>query len=275
MTCYRSISMTAATNRKARKMDAVKTYYEVSTEYRKSLKTAWDEYHKGHERLQAYKGSEGYEKELAEIQDKRDAAIKAARDKAEGRYKTVISYMRKAIEAQPAQTPTEEQMRTLTALKMREKVSVDELEKVAEQMRGVDMAVSVLDEIAQKNGSAPGRFGEYMGATGRASAAVDKLVSDANLTLKLTRPDSGKQRHEAHHAAKWGGEWDERHEGIALNPMDSSNSYALSHVDRDFKDEREMMREFADVGDRYSEFRSTVNYNPGVKPGLQKIWGEV
>lgn len=256
-------------------MDAVKKYYEVTKEHREALKSAWDAYHKGYERLQGYKGSERYEKELAELQDQRDAAIQAAHDKAQDRYDTVIKYMRRAIEAQPVKTPTDDMMRTLTALKMRDSVDVHELEKVAESMSGYDMAVSVLDEIAQKNGSAPGRFGEYMGAAGRASKAVDKLVSSANSNLKLSRPDSMKQRHAAHHVARWGGEWDARHEGMTTESADPRNSYALTHVDRDFSNEREMMLEFADVGDHYAEFRSTVNYSPGVKDGLQKLWGEV
>lgn len=253
-------------------MDAVKKYHEITKEHRDALKKAWSDYEAGYERLEGFKGSERYDTELTELQDKRDEAVKAAHEKARGRYDTVIKYMRKAIEAQPAQTPTAEQMTMLTALQMREKVEADEIVKAAEQMRGVDMAVKVLDEIAVKNGK-HGLVSEYMGATGRASAAVDRLVKNANQMLKLTRPDSLQKRHEAHHVARWGGEWDERHEGIELHG--DSNDYAFINIDRDFKDERETACELGGVEGFYPEFRSTVNYDPGAKPGMQKLWGEV
>lgn len=253
-------------------MDAVKKYHEVTKEHRDALKKAWSDYEAGYNRLQGYKGSERYEKELAELQDNRDAAIKAAHEKARGRFDTITKYMRKAIDSQPATAPTPEQMAMLNALQMREHVEPDEIVKAAEQMRGVDMAVRVLDEIAEKNGR-HGLVNDYMGAAGRASAGVDSLVSKANLMLKLNRPDSIEQRHKAHHVARWGGEWDERHEGVAL--QGDSNDYALTIVDRDFKDERETACELGGVGGFYKEFRSTVNYDPGAKPGMQKLWGEV
>ena len=264
--------MTAAANRKVINMDAVKKYHETATTYRKSLREAWDAYGKGYERLQGYKGSERYDRELKELQDERDAAIEAAREKARGSFGTTIGYMRKAIEAQPATAPTAEQMAMLNALQMRDHVEADEIVRAARQMSGVDMAVRVLDEIAEKNGK-HGLVDEYMGAAGRATRAVDRLAGNANSMLKLTRPDGLQKRHEAHHAAKWGGAWDERHEGIELRG--DSNGYSLSHVDRDFKDERETAIELGGVGGHYSEFRSMVNYDPTIKPGLQKTWGEV
>lgn len=253
-------------------MDAVKKYHETAKEYRKSLQEAWSAYEAGYKRIERYKGGKDYDKDLAKLQDTRDAAIKAAQDKARGSFDTIIKYMRKAIESAPMQTPTAEQMTIVNALKMRDKVEADELRKAAEQMRGVDVAVKVLDEIAAKNGH-PGIMGEYMGAAGRAEKAVNELVSSANLMLRLTRPDGISTRHAAHHAAKWGGEWDARHEGVELRG--DSNDYALSAVDRDFKDERETACALGGVEGFYKEFRSTVNYNPGVKDGLQKLWGEV
>ena len=254
-------------------MDAVKKYHEITKEYRQSLKTAWDAYGKGYERLQGYKGSERYDKELTELQDERDAAIKAAREKAGGRYDTVLRYMRKAIDAQPAKAPTDEQMRIVNAFKMREHVEADELVKAAEQMRGVDMAVKVLDEVAKANGY-HNRLDEYMGATGRASAAVDRLTSSAKHILTITRTDAAKKRHEAHHVMKWGGEWDERHEGMGID-RDPAADYALNPIDHDYTNERDTACELGGVEGFYSEFRSTVNYDPGAKPGMQKLWGEV
>lgn len=253
-------------------MDAVKKYHEITKEHRDALKKAWSDYEAGYKHLEGYKGSERYDRELTELQDKRDEAIKTAHEKARGRYDTVIKYMRKAIDAQPARTPTVEQMAILNALQMREHVEADEIIKAAEQMRGVDIAVKVLDEIAIRNGK-HNLVSEYMGTTGRVAAAVDRLASNANSILNLTRPDGTQKRHEAHYTAKWGGDWDERHEGIKLHG--GSNNYALSHVDRDFKDERETAYELGGVEGFYPEFRSTVNYDPTIKKGLQKTWGEV
>ena len=253
-------------------MDAVKKYHKTAKEYRKSLQDAWSAYEAGYKRIERYKGGKEYDKDLARLQDTRDAAIKAAQEKARGEFTSVVKYMRRAIECAPMQTPTSEQMNIVNALKMRDRVEADELRKAAELMRGVDVAVKVLDEIASKSGH-HGIMGEYMGAAGRAEKAVNALASSAKLMLKLNRPDSIKQRHKAHHAARWGGDWDERHEGVALHG--DSNNFALTIVDRDFKDERETACELGGVGGFYPEFRSMVNYDPVEKPGMQKLWGEV
>lgn len=252
-------------------MDAVKKYHETAKEYRSSLVAAWEAYDKGYKNLERYKGGRDYDKELTALQDKRDEAIRAAQAKARQSFKVITDYMRRAIEAQPVKAPTTAQMNVLTALKMRETVEGDEIIKAAEQMRGVDVAVKVLDELAFKNGK-PGIVTEYMGATGRAERGVNELISSANLLLTLTRPNGWEQRAKAHHATKWGGDFDERHAGVKM--YDDSSRLVLSTVDKDFKDERETMRELGGIKD-YAEFRSVVNRDPMIKAGLQEAWGEV
>lgn len=254
-------------------MDAVREYYEAATGYREALQKAWSAYLSGYENLKRYEGGKEYETDLAKLQDKRDEAIKAAKDKAASAFEHVLGYMRKAVASAPIEAPTDAQMAILSALKMREAVEPDELVKAAEQMRGVDLCVKVLAEIAAKNGH-PTIVDEYMGAAGRAERAVGELTTSARLMLDLNRPDSIEQRHLAHHYVKFGGEFDPKHEGVEA--LGRSSSYALSAVDRDFADEREMMHELGNVAEGgFTEFRSIVNRNPYVKADAQKAWGEI
>ena len=237
-------------------MNTVEHYHDITRTYRGKLREIWDNYQKGYKLIEGYKGSNRYKKELAKLQEKRDEAIKAAQDNARGRYVVVLREMKKGVEKHPAKAPTPEQMNMVNALKMREKVESDELVRAAEQMRGVDLAVHVLDEIATANGY-HGLLDDYMGDTARAEKAVKALGSSAELTLTLTRPDGAEARRKSRHIYKWGGEWDERHEGIELHG--TSNRPALSHVDRDFKDARETVCELGGVEGHYQSFCNIVN----------------
>lgn len=252
-------------------MDACLKYHETANGYREAIRAAWQTYENVCKRLETYSDSKGAASELRAAQDARDEAIRAAQGRASHEFDSVLAYMREAVEHAPMAAPTQEQMAIVSALSMRENVTADELRKAGEQLRGVDVAVAVLDEIAQKNGY-PGIVAEFMGATGRASRAVAELTESARLMVGLTRPDGVEARHRANHYRRHGGEFDKRHEGV--DPFGPSSAYGLSAVDRDFTDERETMRELGGVGN-FTEFRSIVNNSPTIKPGLQEAWGEV
>lgn len=254
-------------------MDAVHEYFAIATGYREALQKAWSAYLSGYENLKRYEGGKEYETDLAKLQDKRDEAIKAAKDKAAHDFDHVLGYMRDAISVAPMEQPTTEQMNTVSALKMRERVEADELIRAAETMRGVDVCVKVLDEVAAKNGY-HGLLNDYMGAIGRAETAVNELASSAKLMCSLARPDSIEQRHLAHHYVKFGGEFDARHEGV--EPLGPSSAYALTAVDRDFADEREMMHELGNVAEGgFTEFRSIVNRSKYFTDEAQRRWGQI
>ncbi len=101
--------------------------------------------------LEDKRGSKFYETEVKKAQDERDnelEPLKAAYLKEAG---MLIGDMRRAGSRRSISAPTAEELRLLETLKMRKKVSEEEIERLANSMQ-TPAAVEVLREIASENG---------------------------------------------------------------------------------------------------------------------------
>lgn len=108
--------------------------------------------------LERFKGSAYYDDGVKRITAQRAEAEGAMYQTYWPRFQTCIKNMRDTVNARKTVPPTQDQLATLQALKMRSKVSIEELRQAARTMQGCPLALSVLDDIAHENGHPGARF---------------------------------------------------------------------------------------------------------------------
>lgn len=141
--------------------------------------------------------------------------------------------MRRTYEAKPSKAPTPEQLAILQALKMRDRVSKDELREALNAVKGCPLCERVIGEIATKNHHILGMEQEMSSDTIRRS--MDSLKRNGEtLIAQLERPGEDRR------TAVNNGNWD------------------LFRLDIDAKDSEDCMRVFGGVTD-FSKFAEAVN----------------
>ena len=216
-------------------------YYEAVKNYRQKLTDIWAAYDAGMKGLEKYKGSDGYSKEAAELERKRLDAIKATQDEYRAHFANIVQYMRESATTRSMDTPTEDALRLLSALQMRQKISRDELEQAGRTLKDCPVALSVLDEIAEKMEYHGMRFAAE--STDSVLKHINTLADSAARLCKLDKPTS-----RADMAAR----------ASVHSPNYDHNAFYSYRVDQDPADVKDAMRTFGDVGD-YDSFAAAVN----------------
>ena len=216
-------------------------YYNAVTEYRAALRAIWAKYDTAMQRIEAYKGSKGYDKDAAAIEKERKEATAALQSEYRDRFNNILEGMRQSATTRPMVAPTQEQLALLQALKMRDKVSRDELEQAAITLKESPVSLSVLAEIAEKNEVRGLHFnGE---STSSILEAVDGLAESAKRLCKLDKCDSkGEQAARA----------------SIYNPEHTTDALYSFRVDTDFDNEAACIEFMGGVRNMQS-FRDAVN----------------
>lgn len=175
-------------------MNRIQDYYNAYCGHRAALRAAWDAYNKGVQALEPYKGSAGYSDSVNQLRDKREAAITAARVKYANEFNSAVSGMRASIDGIVMPAVTDEQMNVLAVLKMRNKVTRDEVKQAARAVADNPVALGVVYEVAETNG-----FHSLRGVIGGESAdsarrCIDKLAASARELIALDKVDARKER---------------------------------------------------------------------------------
>lgn len=102
--------------------------------------------------LQRFAGSPGYDEDCKKAREKADTALKALRAEYGPRCSAIIRRMTAAIDDRPIKTPTAEHVNVLSVLKMREHLTVKDLESAAEAVKDCPAALEVVQELAGKHG---------------------------------------------------------------------------------------------------------------------------
>lgn len=114
---------------------------EITEAYDKSVKS-----------LERFKGSQGYEEDLKKLKEKHEADLKGLRDDYRPSINTVLSGMMEAVGRRSVSAPTEDQINLLNVLKMKKKVTLEELSRTAEAVKDNPIAIAVVTEIARDHG---------------------------------------------------------------------------------------------------------------------------
>lgn len=234
-------------------MNRTKEFFRIATEHRNALKAIWEEYESTVARLERYKGSAGYDADILVAERFRDNAIKEKARETAKAFDAVLQGMREKAGGQAAVPPTEDELRLLEALKMRdvntERANVpgltrEELKAAGRALQDNTIALHTLDSIAAKHGF-HNMFISYPAWHNTASIHQQKiaaLTESARRICALTKPNSTREAVTAH-----------------IN-RESVNALQGIRIDRDFSEEREAIAFFGNITEtEYPAFADAVN----------------
>ena len=204
-------------------------FFDTYTDYRKKLKDICADTATALVRLEKYKGSNGYAQEVEKVTKKKEDAVKALQNEYRPRFMSTINSMNLAARKIKAEPPTEEEIRILTLLKMREDLTRDEAQAIANSL-STSGAVDIFRENIMERGIVGIEFPHVYRVT--VTQAKEAISALRHLALKnLEMNEIGPQAR-----AKW-----------ALSPAYHPDADPqgprgdLFGADRDFIDEDAML----------------------------------
>lgn len=217
-------------------------YYFAVKWHRDGLREIWKIYNDRMTKLKPHAGSEYYRTEEQKAAETRDSAIKKLKEQTAVRFDRALEGMRQSAKAQPMIAPTADQLALLQTLKLRKKLTRDELEKAANSFKGCPAAMTALGELAEQHGIYGGQI-YYAGGESSASIQehIDSLLQSARFILRLEKPDSRAER--------------------VLSPYDphwNADEVKLFKVDFDAEDTRDAMARYGGVQD-FASFSAAVD----------------
>ena len=185
-------------------------FFRRAAEFQNKRKDITDDYAKRLESLKDMKGSKYYTDEIKKAEDKRDEALTALKEEYGEYFRISLDAMSKANASRKMTPPTEEELRTLQLLKMKDKPTEAELAAAANTLKGNTTCLSVLTEIARNAGYMRG----YMGY----SETKELPVSDVEEAIRgLGSSIRDFMNHDAPRAARIAKERNERTYGKMSN----------------------------------------------------------
>ncbi len=167
-------------------------YFSITRKYREGLNRINGKFDKQIANKKRYAGSAGFETDAKKIEQARAAEIAALRDDCRDDFDRCIAAMQKNVQARPIVAPTQEQLAILQVLKMKERVTRDDLEHAAISMGDCGLALDVLQELAHKH--------EILGfhaSTGVSDAfvldSIRAFAKSARTTLSLDRTNQRRE----------------------------------------------------------------------------------
>ena len=127
-------------------------FYVNAKKFQQEREKLVSEYEKTLKGMKRYEGSSGYKEDLEKLQKKHSEALTALQDEYRRSLRIIMSGMSEAVSKRKVNPPTNEQLNLLHLLKMREKVSEEELDRIAEMVKDNGIAMGVVQEVANSNG---------------------------------------------------------------------------------------------------------------------------
>ena len=138
-------------------------------------------------RCESMKGSDAYSEEMTAAQQKREETVNAAQAEARINVNKALAGMQDQIGNIRAEAPTDEMVRVLTVLKMRDYLTRALLD--AAQMNGNGSGLAVIAELAGKNGISGAQYlmQTKKGLTADGARALLKVITDGSNSILRNR----------------------------------------------------------------------------------------
>ncbi len=162
-------------------------YYHTVQKYRDGLNRINQRFDEEVQQKAGYRGSAQYDAEISKLGKARAAEIKALREECGDAFERCVSSMEKNLESRPAVAPSPEQLSILQLLKMKERITRDELTHACNSLRGCSMALAVLEEIAHTHQILGFSTGSAGVSDEFARKAIRSLAKNAKHILALER----------------------------------------------------------------------------------------
>ena len=102
--------------------------------------------------LERFRGSVGYDQDMKKLKEVHEQEIESLCAEYRPGFRAIFDGMMDAIGKRTVTPPTTEQLNLLGLLKMKDKVTTEECERAAETLKDNPIALSVVTDIARKNG---------------------------------------------------------------------------------------------------------------------------
>ena len=119
--------------------------------YQNARKAAQEEYESRARQIAKAEGTEYFVEEMQKAARKRDKAISDAASEQGGSMQAAINLMRKANAGRQMKAPSEEQLRILQMLKMKENVTDNDLMSAANACKENGTCIDIINEIARSH----------------------------------------------------------------------------------------------------------------------------
>lgn len=222
-------------------MARTRDYFQTAMSFRESLKAINADHKKKLDRLEAYKGSRGYNDDVAKAEKERKEKIAALQSEYRTKFDSILRGMRETALSRPMAAPSQEQLNLLSALRMRKKVSSDELRQAARTLESSPLALSVLDDIAHDQGHLGMTFGRE--TTETIVKHIDSLRTSAGRICRMEKTDDRV---------------DMARRASVFQPDHDDQAIELFRVDRDFSCAEDCLAYLGGVTD-YKSFSEAVD----------------
>lgn len=154
-------------------------------------------------------GSEYYTETMNEARKKRESRVDAAQAAARQEMAEIAQAMTEKADSIAMNPPTDEQLRILSLLKMRDKLTKGELDAAANGMKDNAAALAMLDELAAKNEiltTSYIRLAEGKLTADQSKNAIRSILSSCNQIIEnRTGANRAQAMQETYHAQIYGG----------------------------------------------------------------------
>lgn len=157
--------------------------------------------------LEDAKGSKYFTDEMKKATDTRDAALSALKDEYREYFRISLDAMAKANGSRGMTPPTDEELRLVQLLKMKDSVTQQELDAAANTLKGNGTCLAILTEIAHKQGFARGYNNYAETKEMPVDVAAEQVKSLAGWLNDYMEHDTGRAARLAqeHNARMYGG----------------------------------------------------------------------
>lgn len=175
-------------------------YHDAWKSYRAAVRAARDRYERELARLEPYKDSKKGAEQMEEARATFEGELEAARASARPAFSAALKGMREHIHKPSMTPPTAEQLACLQALELRTELENGEIEAAAEIMRGNDLAMRTLRDVAKRKGrvvpAGLATIGEQaVEAVEKLARASENLLAWDGRTSEDVRSDYQAARH--------------------------------------------------------------------------------
>lgn len=126
-------------------------FYAKAKSFQDKRAALVSEYEKNIKGLERFRGSAGYDEETKRIKAKLDADLKNLVDEYRPAFMSIIDGMTASVGRRNMPSPTEEQLRILQMLKMKKRLSADDISRAAQSVKDSRLALDILAEIAAEH----------------------------------------------------------------------------------------------------------------------------
>ena len=151
-------------------------FYKAARGFQDARKGIMDAYDKRVAELEKMKGSAYFKEEMEKAETAKNEGLKALRSEYHKQFNTFLDMMRTANDKRAMKAPTEEQLRILQLMKMKDTVTHKDLRSAAMALQDNGSCLEALQEIARKHGVMRD-YTHYGAVTELSVDDVDKTIS--------------------------------------------------------------------------------------------------